>query len=797
MDKTLIEVQKTSRFYVYGAVGSSSAVRWPAFEKSTTAASTSAGSPAKGSKKGAVQHKKAWTQTTDMTSKDTDRALDVPEDMDADGLAAAVTKQGSLVRQMKKDGASAEAIQAEVGKLQGLKASLAKATAAVEATSTFDGKAMDDLVIRRMFVVPSFEIHGGVSGLYDLGPPGCGLKGNIVSLWKQHFILAEGMLEMECTNLTPENVLQTSGHVDRFTDLMVKDTETGESLRADKLLEDIIDKLLAENPAMPTAEREEHLRVQRMADAYSAEELGEVLDKYGAKSPQKNDLTKPFPFNLMFKTTIGPEGTQVGFFRPETAQGLFVNFRRLLDYNAQRMPFAAAQVGLGFRNEISPRAGLLRVREFCMAEIEHFVDPKDKKHPKFATIAGKELVLFGQDAQLGTGKTSKMTIGQAVKDGLVDNETLGYFMTRTQLFLEMIGMDPKRMRFRQHLSTEMAHYAADCWDMEIQVSDGWTECVGHADRSCYDLEMHSKKTGVAMLASCKLPEPKVVTEYKLQIDRKALGKTFKAEQKKVIAALEALSEKEEDLLAFQAKLEEEGKASLGEGAGFEITKGMCSWTKGSKKISEIKFTPSVIEPSFGIGRILHSLLEHSFYVREAEEGADDKDMKRGVMAFRPLVAPIKCAVFPLSSQAAFFPLCGRVMDALGKMHLSAKMDASGAALGRRYARMDELGAPFGVTVDFQTVEDETVTLRERDSMTQIRMPMADVAPLMARLVTEEAAWKECTSKYPVVREEAGDSTSAAAAAASVKTAAGGSALTTESTPCGMFSRPTTPIQVKP
>ncbi|CAN0132444.1 unnamed protein product, partial [Scytosiphon promiscuus] len=151
----------------------------------------------------------------------------------------------------RQDGAAAEAIQAEVGKLQELKASLAKATAAAESTSTFDRKAMDDVVIRRMFVVPSFEIHGGVSGLFDLGPPGCGLKGNIVSLWKQHFILAEGMLEMECTNLTPENVLQTSGHVDKFTDLMVKDSVTGESLRADKLLEDIIDDLLNNNPTMP------------------------------------------------------------------------------------------------------------------------------------------------------------------------------------------------------------------------------------------------------------------------------------------------------------------------------------------------------------------------------------------------------------------------------------------------------------------------------------------------------------------------------------------------------------------
>lgn len=734
-----------------------------------------------------------------MTSKDADRAIVVPEEagggggggggLDADGLAAAVTKQGSLVRQMKKDGAAADAIKAEVGKLQGLKADLATVTAAAESESTFDRKAMDDVVIRRMFVVPSFEIHGGVSGLFDLGPPGCGLKSNIVSLWRQHFVLAEGMLEMECTNLTPENVLQTSGHVEKFTDLMVKDTVTGESLRADKLLEDIIDGLLEKNPAMPTAEREEHLRVQRQADAYSPEELGEVLDKYGAKSRLQNPLTKPFPFNLMFKTTIGPEGTQVGFFRPETAQGLFVNFRRLLDYNAQKMPFAAAQVGLGFRNEISPRAGLLRVREFCMAEIEHFVDPKNKKHPRFSSLASKELILFGRDAQLGTGKTVKMTIGQAVKEGIVDNETLGYFMTRTQLFLEMIGMDPERMRFRQHLSTEMAHYAADCWDMEINVSYGWTECVGHADRSCYDLEVHSKKTGVSMMASCQLDEPKTVTEYKLQTDRKTLGTTFKAQQKKVMAALEALSENEEELLAFEEKLNTEGKAALGP-EGFEMTKGMCSWVKGTKKISEIKFTPSVIEPSFGIGRILYSLLEHSFSIRKAEDGADDGAMRRGVMSFRPLVAPIKCAVFPLSSQASFLPLCARAMDALGDLHLSAKLDASGAALGRRYARMDELGVPFGVTVDFQTAEDQTVTLRERDSMTQIRMPLSDVAPLVARLVREEATWKEdCLSKYPIVREEGED----AGAVAGDENAT----MVIENTPCGSFSRPKTPIQVKP
>lgn len=133
------------------------------------------------------------------------------------------------------------------------------------------------------------------------------------------------------------------------------------------------------------------------------------------------------------------------------------------------MPFAAAQIGLGFRNEIAPRNGLLRVREFCMAEIEHFVNPKDKSHPKFKSVADKELVLFTSEAQMGSGRTTKISIGEAVEQGLVNNETLGYFMTRTQLWLEKIGVAPSKMRLRQHLKTEMAHYAADCWDMEIQV----------------------------------------------------------------------------------------------------------------------------------------------------------------------------------------------------------------------------------------------------------------------------------------------------------------------------------------
>lgn len=289
--------------------------------------------------------------------------------------------------------------------------------------------------------------------------------------------------------------------------------------------------------------------------------------------------------------------------------------------------------------EIAPRSGLLRVREFCMGEIEHFVNPDDKSHPNFSSVASKELVLFGRDDQLGSGKTKLVTVGEAVASGLVNNETLAYFMARTQLFMEKIGMDPARLRFRQHLTTEMAHYACDCWDLEIQSSYGWVECVGHADRACYDLDVHSKATKTPMVATLKLNEPKEIEIAKLKLDRKSLGKTFKTDQRVVANALEALAENWVDFEPIATALQTEGKATLD---GFEITKDMVTWTKATKSVHEIKFTPSVIEPSFGMGRILYSLLEHCFYQRNADE-------QRCVMKFKPAVAPQKCAVLPISS----------------------------------------------------------------------------------------------------------------------------------------------------
>ena len=496
-------------------------------------------------------------------------------------LQAQIRVQQSLIRQLKKDKASIDDISKENTVLGELRLKLESLPSE---SYNFNRKGFDDVIIRKMYVVPSFEIHNGPSGLFDFGPPACALKANMLNLWRHHFVLEDNMLEMECTNLTPSVVLETSGHVERFTDFMVRDVVTNECFRADKLLEDGIDAYIAANPKFSASEKEEHYKIQRQADAFTADELYQQLENYNIRSPSNKDnkLTQPFPFNLMFKTLIGPEGTQVGFLRPETAQGLFVNFRRLLDYNQSRMPFAAAQIGLGFRNEISPKNGLLRVREFCMAEIEHFVHPKEKAHPKFASLADTELILFPNDAQLTTGRTITMSIGEAVEKKYVDNETIGYFMARTQKWMTKIGVDPNRLRFRQHLKTEMAHYAADCWDAEIKMSYGWIECVGHADRSCYDLECHGKASNIAMVAARRLDEPIMIEKLIAEPNKRKLGPLFKGDQRIVMKALEDLDG--DDMTKFKTDIETSGKALLDD--KYEITSDLVEFKVEKKNIFE-------------------------------------------------------------------------------------------------------------------------------------------------------------------------------------------------------------------
>lgn len=332
----------------------------------------------------------------------------------------------------------------------------------------------------------------------------------------------------------------------------------------------------------------------------------------------------------MFQTAIGPTGHAPGYLRPETAQGQFLNFAKLLEFNQQQMPFASASIGKSFRNEISPRAGLLRVREFLMAEIEHYVDPEGgKKHARFEEVQDVKLVLLNRHVQLaGQTTVHEMTVGEAVSSGTVDNETLGYFLARIQLFLLKIGVDKSKLRFRQHMANEMAHYAADCWDAELQTSYGWVECVGCADRSAYDLTVHAKKTGAPLMVRERLAEPISIEEWQIDLDKKKFGPHFKKDGKTVEAAIEALPQDKLEALAQGLKLN--GKIAIdveGVGSGkVEISKDLIVIERRTRTENTREFTPNVIEPSFGIGRIVYALIEHNYWTR----GSDGGDEARGV-----------------------------------------------------------------------------------------------------------------------------------------------------------------------
>ena len=231
------------------------------------------------------------------------------------------------------------------------------------------------------------------------------------------------------------------------------------------------------------------------------------------------------------------------YLRPETAQGHFLNFSRLLEFNNGRVPFASAQIGRSFRNEISPRAGLLRVREFNMGEIEHYVDPEDKTHERFHEIRDVKITLLDRHVQeAGQSTTKEMTVGKAVEEGVIANETLGYFVARIYLFLLKIGINPQRLRFRQHMANEMAHYATDCWDAEIHNSTGWTECVGCADRAAYDLSVHSARTGHPLVVRQALKEPIVTEKETPEWNKKNLHKSFKQDARIIQEHVEALDQ---------------------------------------------------------------------------------------------------------------------------------------------------------------------------------------------------------------------------------------------------------------
>ncbi|XP_046419532.1 glycine--tRNA ligase [Neodiprion pinetum] len=662
-------------------------------------------------------------------------------------LRSSVKEQGDLVRKLKSDGAPDFDVKKAVAELKARKKLLEDKELSLIPSASFDRAKMEDLLKRRFFLDQSFAIYGGITGQYDFGPMGCALKSNFLSVWRSFFVLEEQMLEVDCSILTPEPVLKASGHVDRFADLMIKDVKTGECFRLDHFIKAHLEKVSLDKKTDESL-RAECQDIIIKLDGMSKQELAAVVSRFNMKSPiTGNDLTEPIEFNLMFATQIGPSGLIKGFLRPETAQGIFVNFKRLLEFNSGKLPFAAAQIGNAFRNEISPRSGLIRVREFTMAEIEHFCDPNDKNHPKFESVKHTKMHLYSACSQMDGKSAEYMEIGEAVKTGLVDNETLGYFMARIQQFLLKVGIDPAKLRFRQHMGNEMAHYACDCWDAECLTSYGWIECVGCADRSAYDLTQHTKATGVRLIAEKKLAEPKVVDVVEAFPNKGVLGKAFKKEAKAVLDALAALNKNEIAVLEGKISKNEDYDLVLHDGASIKITKDMVSIKRYQKTLHVEEITPSVVEPSFGVGRVMYSLFEHNFRMREGDE-------QRTYLSLPPAVSPLKCSVLPLSGNTEFTPFIKKLSQDLTAFDISHRVDDSSGSIGRRYARTDEIAIPFGITIDFDSLKTpHTATLRERDSMDQVRINLDELPTVVKDLSLCKITWAEVAQKYPKFEQQ--------------------------------------------
>jgi glycyl-tRNA synthetase len=527
---------------------------------------------------------------------------------------------------------------------------------------------------RRGFIYPSFEIYGGIAGFYDYGPLGSQLKNNIENLWRSYYLLKDNCIEVITPTITLYEVLKASGHVEEFTDLTV---DCGKCKRSYKV-EDIIEKGISVEQA--------------------------VKENRIICPTCKSELNNAHPVNLMFSTTIGVGEGRKAFLRPETAQGIFTNFHLLYQYSRKKLPFGVVQIGKGYRNEISPRQGTLRQREFSMAEAEIFFDPKDKTHPLFDSIKDKELILFDKE------KEWKISVADAVKKKIINNQALAYYVYLTQDFLLSAGIDPKKFRFRKHAPDELAHYATECWDAELYSERfGWVECVGIADRSAYDLNAHIVSSSVDMYALRPFEKPREVTVKKVVPKMNMLGPRFSGKAGKIKEQLEQMDAETVNNITVTI-----------DGESIDIPNDCYEIVEMKEKQSGEKFVPHVIEPSYGIDRILYFLLEHN-YVEEKK-----KEEEYTILKLNPIVASIKVGVFPLIGDDKLIVVAKEIDSILRKEGIATFYDENGT-IGRRYARMDEIGTPFCITVDHETLNDKKVTVRNRDTTKQERKKIQDVA----------------------------------------------------------------------
>ncbi|MFH0737642.1 MAG: glycine--tRNA ligase [Candidatus Micrarchaeota archaeon] len=492
-----------------------------------------------------------------------------------------------------------------------------------------------ELALKRSFFFPSNEPYGGTAGFYEYGPVGVLIKHRIEGLWRDMFIRSEGFHEIETSIMTPEAVLIASGHVSSFADPVVECAKCKTRVRADTLAH--------EKHYSPHGERWDG----------RLESLDDVIGLKNLKCPRcGGDFGKAHMFNLMFQTGIGGERAPA-YSRPETAQGIFTAFPRIFRNHGTKLPLAVGQVGRSFRNEISPRKGLIRMREFTQMELEYFFNPSEPGFPGFGKVADERM-------RMGFGaKREEMSAADTVRHKLACNQIMAYFIARQWEFYKRIGIDQKRMLLRVLDPAEVPHYSKGNIDMEVETSFGPIETIGNAYRTDFDLSAHSKHSGA-------------------------------------------------DLSVF---IESEKK----------------------------KVTPHVFELSMGVDRTFYCVLEHCFRDKDEKDGAGNWKLGTGKewewFDFPPAVAPYHVAIFPLMTRDGLDKKAEEVAAMLREKGLDVAYRDSGS-IGRRYARADEIGIPYALTIDYDTLKDGTLTLRFRNDGKQERIKISDCVERLKECMRE-------------------------------------------------------------
>jgi len=537
------------------------------------------------------------------------------------------------------------------------------------------GVDQEEMARRRGIYFQGFGIYGGLSGLFDFGPYGSRMKDKIVRTWKETMLSEGNIAEFDGTTITHTQVLKASGHYDRFFDFSVECKKCGTKYRADDLVE--------KRGAKVTLDRDW---------------LQSKITELGIKCEKCNgDLGEVKIQKLMFQVDQ-EEGSEPLFLRPETAQGMFINFKEYYRFFREKLPFAIITVGRGYRNEISPRRALYRLREFNMMECESFFDPQNETwvHDPEDSIAVTFLT--------NEGKEMKATPKDAYEKGIVKSHPMAYFMGLALRFYSAVGIDIGRIRFRQHRKEELSHYSSETWDAESLTDLGWIEITGIAHRGTFDLTNHIKASGKDLYAQRVIPRKEVI-EKKKEIDYQTIKAEFPKQSSKIIAAMK------------------DGASSLSiEGKNIDLRRFLVE--KEEKVVVDREnFIPVVIEPAFGLDRIIYTILDHNLSVRE--------DSGYVCLKIPYSISPYDAAILPLMAKDGLDVKANSIFENLLKQKFSVLYDDSGS-IGKRYSRYDEVGILYCITVDYDTLKNGDVTIRHRDTRVQIRIKIDEIPDYRGR-----------------------------------------------------------------